>query len=87
MRIHTNQDMPLLVYMYEAMQNDDLLLSKLPYGIPRKKVKFEVASRTMIMARVEGEYLELEHVKHLVDAFLKHLQTAAMMLHNSTRPL
>lgn len=52
-----------------------------------EKKKLEVVLRIMIMAEVEGEYLELEHVKHLVDAFLKHLQMAAMMLSNSTRPL
>lgn len=67
------------------MPNDDLLLGKLPYGISRKKE--ELSFGIMIMAKVKGEYLELEHVKHLVDAFLKHLQTAPIMLHNSTRPL
>lgn len=62
--VHTNQvmctfsDMSLRVHMYEAMPNDDLLLSKLPYGISRKKEKLGVVLCIMILAEVRGGCLE-----------------------------
>lgn len=57
-RVHMHQvmctflDMSLRVLMYEAMSNDDLLLSKLPYGLSRMKEKFGLVLCIIILAEV-----------------------------------